>query len=118
MNKNRQRRPPDCQIPATPTNSDILPRAFRLVWHDARLAARLNPPFNMGWDGDLLADADAVDQLLLCGICFDVMKDAVQCTNQHAACTQCLRRVTSCPTCRCPLARMNLPASSDNWLKN
>eukprot|EP00040_Diaphanoeca_grandis_P002532 m.22050 g.22050 ORF g.22050 m.22050 type:complete len:646 (-) comp13670_c0_seq1:28-1965(-) len=60
----------------------------------------------MGWDDEIIVDRDAVPDHLECPICIEVVKDAVQCDNQHVFCRDCLsnpviKRTGLCPTCRC-----------------
>ena len=56
----------------------------------------------MGWDDEII-NSEGVDSRFKCPVCLDVLKDAVQCDNQHAFCATCTGQ--SCPLCRCSTAR-------------
>lgn len=50
---------------------------------------------------------------LLCPVCYKVLKDPVQCPNEHRFCRSCIQRILShdaeaCPVCRHPLTEKTL----------
>eukprot|EP00040_Diaphanoeca_grandis_P033980 m.209089 g.209089 ORF g.209089 m.209089 type:complete len:650 (+) comp33028_c3_seq7:292-2241(+) len=53
-----------------------------------------------GWDKDLLSHPDQCPESFECGVCMQIMKDAVRCDNEHAYCAGCRERAGACPTCR------------------
>lgn len=55
-----------------------------------------------GWNVDLVVwkGSPQVRQQLQCPVCLQIMKDAVQCPNQHACCQVCRSKCRFCPICK------------------
>jgi E3 ubiquitin-protein ligase SIAH1 len=46
--------------------------------------------------------------LFECPVCFDyALPPILQCQSGHIVCSQCRQKLSSCPTCRGPLGKMN-----------
>lgn len=60
----------------------------------------------------MVATANDLTTLFECPVCFDyVLPPIIQCQNGHLVCSSCRQKLTSCPTCRVPIATniRNLP---------
>lgn len=60
----------------------------------------------------MVATGNDLTSLFECPVCFDyVLPPIIQCQNGHLVCSSCRQKLTSCPTCRVPIATniRNLP---------
>lgn len=85
---------------------------------------------NCGGDPDgyslSLFSKEGLDQAeeneLICSICLNIIKDAVQCTGGHSNCRQCILKYNkpSCPSCRCKINLKTLIVSraANNFVQN
>lgn len=57
-----------------------------------------------GWPWERFPDSESVNALCECPVCRQVLRDAVQCEQQHAVCSLCLQGCEGrCPVCRTPV---------------